>query len=305
MGNQLLRLIVITTISEGESGAKMAAGSELGSANDEAQLGAVLRQHDYQIGQYLGVLFRSRDFYSQANTGSRIKGPVELVVSTYRRLGLEFVPGVPDFNVTTAALGQRLLHPPTVAGWSEGRSWITPSLLFERGNFALDVLFPDIGFVPPDRYPVYTAEVVNVQDRLRQGMSISEATRPSGVAAENTMAASNLLADRDEDFNTRLGSMRGWQMAIERVLPISRKPARLNLTREVANAALRTPREVVEHYLQRFFLVRPDEAVVQAMTAFLREELGTEDVGEALTFAEEPLRKLLHQLLSLPEYQLG
>ena len=275
------------------------------SRDNEAQLGAVLRQHDYHIGQYLGVLFRSRDFYSQANTGSRIKGPVELVVSTYRRLGLDFVPGVPDFNVTTAALGQRLLHPPTVAGWSEGRSWITPSLLFERGNFALDVLFPDIGFVPPDRYPVYTAEVVNVQDRLRQGMSISEATRPSGVAAENTMAASNLLADRDEDFNTRLGSMRGWQMAIERVLPISRKPARLNLTREVANAALRTPREVVEHYLQRFFLVRPDEAVVQAMTAFLREELGTEDVGEALTFAEEPLRKLLHQLLSLPEYQLG
>jgi hypothetical protein len=27
------------------------------------------------------------------------------------------------------------------------------------------------------------------------------------------MAQSNALADRDEAFNTRLGSMRGWQMA--------------------------------------------------------------------------------------------
>ena len=34
------------------------------------------------------------------------------------------------------------------------------------------------------------------------------------------MAESNQLADRDEDFNTRYGSFRGWQMAIQRVKPI-------------------------------------------------------------------------------------
>ena len=37
------------------------------------------------------------------------------------------------------------------------------------------------------------------------------------------------LADRDEEFNTRLASYRGWQMVIERVKPIPRTPARLQL----------------------------------------------------------------------------
>ena len=61
------------------------------------------------------------------------------------------IPGVPDFNSATGALGQQLFSPPTVAGWAGGQSWITPGLLLERGNFARDVLFPDISFLPPDR----------------------------------------------------------------------------------------------------------------------------------------------------------
>ena len=109
-------------------------------------------------------------------------------------MGLKLVPGEPDFNVVTGALGQRLMHPPTVAGWSQGRSWITPSLLFERGNFILDVVSPDLNFVPPDRYPAFTPEVAKVQKRLRSGMSISNATMPTGMIG-TAMAQSNALAD--------------------------------------------------------------------------------------------------------------
>jgi len=271
---------------------------------DEAQLGDVLRSCDYDIGEYLAVLFMSQDFYTTENIGSRIKGPVELVVSTYRQLGLQDIPGVPDFNVVSGALGQRLLHPPTVAGWSEGRSWITPSLMFERSNFVLDSLFPDIGFVPPDRYP-FTGEVVNVQARLRRGMSISAATKPTGVATDGMMSASNMLADRDEDFNTRLGSMRGWQMAIERVKPIVRSTANIRLTARVKDQELGTPRQVVDDFAARFFSVTLDEMTRQVLANYLAEALGTRDVLSALSYAEEPLRKLLHQMLSLPEYQLG
>ena len=198
------------------------------------QLGRLLRQKNYQIADFLQVLLLSEDFYK--TQGARIKGPVELVVSTYKKLGLEQIPGVPDFNQATQAIGQRLMHPPTVAGWSHGRSWITPSLLDERGNFVLDVLFPDMSFVPPDRFPVYTPEVAKVQQRLRQGMSISAATRPTAVQQGGMMAQSNALADRDEDFNTRIGSMRGWQMALERVKPILRAPARVRLSAEVLAA---------------------------------------------------------------------
>ncbi len=273
---------------------------------DEAQLGEALQELEYDIAAYLRLLFLSKDFYAAHNVGTRIKGPVELMVSTYRRLGLQTVPGVPDFNVVSGALGQRLMYPPTVAGWTEGRSWITPSLMFERSNFVLDILFPDIGFVPPDRYPYYTAEIVNVQNRLRQGLSVAQATKPTGVDADiDTMAASNLLADRDEAFNTRLGSMRGWQMALERVKPIPRHTARVDLTGWVVQAECTTPLEVVDLFAQAFFSVAlPDEQKFQ-FAEQLALDLGGTDLGQASSYLEEPLRRLLHSMLSLPEYQLG
>ncbi|NOX51427.1 MAG: DUF1800 domain-containing protein [Gammaproteobacteria bacterium] len=274
------------------------------SVENEAQLGDLFRRSQFDIAKFLQHLFLSEDFYSPRNIGSRIKSPVELLVSTYRSLGLVNIPGTPDFNVASGSLGQRLLHPPTVAGWSQGRSWITPSLLYERSNFVLDVLFPDIGFVPPDRYPSYTSEIVNVQNRLRQGMSVSLATKPTGVDTHN-MAASNLLADRDEAFNTRLGSMRGWQTAIQRVKPIPRDTAQVDLTTLVLKFELSTPRAVVEYFAQRFFVVGLEESTLQDMTLFFAAQIGTQDVLAAQSYLEEPLRKLLHQLLSLPEYQLG
>jgi hypothetical protein len=272
----------------------------------QARLGAFLKGNDYNLAVYLGMLLRSKDFYAPESIGTRIKGPVELVVSTYLKTGLARIPGVPDFNTVTGSLGQRLMHPPTVAGWSQGRSWITPSLLFERGNFVLDMVFPDIAFVPPDRYPGYGGQIVTVHKRLRQGMDITAATKPAGVdGGADMMAASNLLADRDEAFNTRYGSYRGWQMAIERVKPISRHTARLKLTEQVRQAELRTPREVVEYFVDRYFSVAIDEETLAMLAAFFEAELGTNDIESAASYMEEPLRVLLHVILSRPEYQLG
>ncbi len=268
----------------------------------EEQLGQRLRHYNYEIGDFLTELFVSQDFYASA--GEHIKSPVELVVSTYKKMGLTQVPGVPDFNVVTGALGQRLMHPPTVAGWSQGRSWITPSLLFERGNFVLDVVSPDLNFVPPDRFPTFTPEVARVQKRLRSGMSISNATMPTGMMG-TTMAQSNALADRDEAFNTRLGSMRGWQMAIERVRPIPRDFARLQLVKDVQSQALSTPLDVVLYLERRFFEVPLLPVDREELAEFLADALGTADIAAAGSYAEDSLRRLLHAMLSRPEYQLG
>ena len=273
-------------------------------ASLQARLGSQLKALDYNIAAYLEMLFLSRDFYAPASIGTRIKGPVELVVSTYHKAGFSEVPGVPDFNLTTEALGQRLMHPPTVAGWSQGRSWITPSLLFERGNFVLDMVFPDIAFIPPDRYPMYGSPIVTVHKRLKQGMDITNATKPPGK--DNAMmAASNLLADRDEAFNTRYASYRGWQMAIERVKSIPRHTARLNLSQEVMQANLKSPQEVVSYFVERFLSVPLDPETLKMLAAFLEKEIGTNDIEGAQSYLEEPLRVLLHVILSRPEYQLG
>jgi hypothetical protein len=45
-----------------------------------------------------------------------------------------------------------------------------------------------------------------------------------------------MQGDRDEDFNTRLASYHAWRKAIEKVKPIPRVYAQLNLTSMVQQA---------------------------------------------------------------------
>ena len=61
----------------------------------------MLRDNSYKIAPLLETIFLSRDFYSPASVGTQIKSPVLLAISTFRKLGLTEVPGVPDFNVAT------------------------------------------------------------------------------------------------------------------------------------------------------------------------------------------------------------
>src|SRR5205085_2099262 len=239
----------------------------------QEKLGTVLRTNDYRIAPLLETIFSSRDFYSPASVGTQIKSPVQLAISTFKKLGLTEVPGVPDFNVATGTLGQRLFSPPTVAGWSGGRSWMTPGLLLERGNFVRDVLFPDINFIPPDRANP-APDVRVVADKIRAGMDISTATIPDR-GSDGGLAESNMLADRDEDFNTRYGSFRGWQMAIERVKPIPRPTAQIDLTRMVVGAGLKSTADVVDYFTRRFMRVPPATDIRQVMIAFLDHQLGT------------------------------
>jgi hypothetical protein len=268
----------------------------------QKQLGASLRQSRYEIAPLLERIFLSRDFYSPASVGTRIQSPVEIAISTYRKLGLKSVPGVPDFNSETNALGQQLFSPPTVAGWAGGQSWITPGLLLERANFARDILFPSISFLPPDRY-TGGGEIRRVAERIREGMDITAATMDeskTGVRSE-----SNASADRNEDFNTRYGSFRGSQMAIQRVKPIPRETAQIDLTKIVLDAKLKNTDQVVDYLIHRFMRVPPGDAARQKLVAFLTAELGTDDISLARTYLDQPLRLVLHLIMSQPEYQLG
>jgi len=268
----------------------------------QKQLGGLLREAHYEITPFLEKIFLSRDFYSPASVGTQLKGPVQLVVSTYRKLGQKSLPGVPDFNVTTAALGQQLFAPPTVAGWAGGQSWITPGQLLERGNFARDILYPDISFLPPDRF-TGSGEIRRVAERIRQGMDISTATKDDAKTGE--MAESNKNADRDEDFNTRYGSFRGSQLAIQRVKAIPRDTAQIDLSRMVSDAKLQNTTQIVDYFTHRFMRVPPGEDVRQKLIAFLNKDLGTTEVGVAQTYMEDSLRLVLHMIMSQPEYQLA
>jgi len=267
-----------------------------------AALGRTFRDGGYQIKPLLKQIFLSRDFYSTPAYATQIKAPVQLVVSTYRKLGLQSVPTIPDFGRMTASLGQSLFDPPNVAGWAGGRSWITPSTLLQRGNVFREVLFPNVkGFRPPDR--AMSATDMGVGERLARGMDITEATK-EGDAAPGMAAESNMMVDRDEDYNTRYGGYKGYLIAFERTKTIPRRPAPIDLTAMAQAAGADTVDKVVDHFAQRFLsvpLAPKDRAV---LATFLRGKLGTDKVqpGAAL---EDSLRELLYLVLATPEYQLG
>ena len=269
------------------------------------KLGAAFKNEKYEIAPLLTTVFLSRDFYSPPSYGTQIKSPVHLAVSTYRKLGLTEVPGIPDFNAVTESLGQELFHPPNVAGWEGGRSWVTPALLLARGNFAREVLFPDVvNFRAPDQYMPETNRKVAV--KIAQGIEIIEATKEDrGESYGGGMSMFNMMAGADEDYNTRYGSTHGWEEAFRRVKPIPRHTAQLNFTQMVTKAKLETTADVVDYFSDRLLRVPLSTDDRQAMIDFLTRELGTDKIQTALSYVEEPVRLLVHSLMSTPEYQLG
>jgi hypothetical protein len=268
------------------------------SSSVKSGLGRTFRDSGYQLKPLLRQLFLSKDFYSPASAATQIKSPVALVVSTYRKMGLRELPTIPDFGRLTGGLGQTLFDPPNVAGWAGGRTWITPATLFQRGNLFRDVLFPDVkSFRPPDR--TMPATYARVGEQLAKGKNITEATKEGTGDAE-----SNAIADRDEDFNTRYASYRGYVMAYERAKPIPRRIGDINLTAMVAAADAKNVDAVVDHFIRRFLSVPLATKDRSVLVDFLRSKLGASAVqpGEQV---EPALRELLYLVLSTPEYQLG
>ena len=94
------------------------------------------RSSGYEIKSLLRTFFTSEHFYADANRGTRIKGPVELITGVTRSLG---TPARDERALTDAArlMGQDLMEPPSVKGWPGGRTWINTSTFYVRQNVAV------------------------------------------------------------------------------------------------------------------------------------------------------------------------
>ena len=262
-----------------------------------ARLGALLRDNHYEIAPFLRTLFLSEDFYSEPSMGTHIKSPIELIVSTYRKLGVRELPGIPDLYSVSKTLGQVLLYPPTVAGWGQGKSWITPGLLFERANFAREVMFPNIfEFVDPN----FDAgdEIRRVNRNILAGMEITAATLEEG-------ASPSAVAGIQETFNTRYASLMGYQEAARRLKPTPRGAAQFSLTDMVFEGGATTTADAIDRLLLQFLLVPIAPEAREKLVAFLDEQLGTSELEAAKSYLEHPLRVAAHLIMSTPQYQLA
>jgi hypothetical protein len=264
------------------------------------KLGAVLRDGNYEIKPLVTTILSSRDFYSQASYGAHIKGPVEHFVAMLKHLGVEEIPGVPDFNQATISMGQHLLNPPSVAGWAGGKAWITPGLLIARGNIARDVLIPDMTGFEDWNFNAGTDDVLG--RRLREGFDVGAATAVNDP--KNMSTFDRVALERDEQFNTRISGYIGWQQASRKLIPTPRRAAQFDLTRMVLDSGAKTTGEAVDHLMSRMLRVPTAKVTREKFVAFLTQELGTDTINRAVSYLEDPLRMTVHLIMSTPEYQI-
>ncbi len=102
------------------------------------------RASHYDTTTVLRELLLSDAFWSQANRGSLVKSPVDLVVGTVRQFGFSYTDAMP-FVLKSAQLGQNLLVPPNVKGWPGYTDWINATSLLERKRFT-EQLFRSVEF---------------------------------------------------------------------------------------------------------------------------------------------------------------
>jgi uncharacterized protein (DUF1800 family) len=88
----------------------------------------------HDIRQATEAILRSDAFVSDRSRFEHIKSPVEYVVGSVRMM--DATVRERDLVAVLRLLGQEILNPPNVAGWPGGASWINPSTLLTRWNFA-------------------------------------------------------------------------------------------------------------------------------------------------------------------------
>ncbi|WZO96314.1 DUF1800 family protein [Isosphaeraceae bacterium EP7] len=95
---------------------------------------------DVDVARGIRVVLGSRCFHSGGVRGRKVKSPVDFVVGLIRTTGwFRPTPDPITIDVSLTRMGQTLLDPPSVAGWSGGYSWLGAPLLIARANFMAEI----------------------------------------------------------------------------------------------------------------------------------------------------------------------
>ncbi|HKQ74102.1 MAG TPA: DUF1800 domain-containing protein [Blastocatellia bacterium] len=275
-----------------------------------AKLASILRDGNYELKPLLKTIFLSKDFYSPASYATQIKSPVQLVISTYKKLGLTEAPGAPYFPTVTTNLGQSLGNPPNVKGWDGGRSWINPSTMLQRANFARQVFFPEGAptgaetRVIPERYANAIKEAEE-RDKLAALGNQNAASSGQMLMAQGEVMTSAIRINSAPDYDLKVGVYRGYVKAFTRVKEVPPTPAIVSLTAMAKSAGVKTADDAVDYFLLRFLRVAPPDEARTALVEFVKKQWGGPQINYGAATLEKSLRELAHLIMSTPEYQLS
>lgn len=102
----------------------------------------VFKESGYEMRPTLRFIFNSDFFKDESNWFSKVKNPVELVVSISRLVNEYSMtkPSLVQTAIEPGYQGQELINPPSVEGWHTGKEWIDTGSLVRRINYAADKL---------------------------------------------------------------------------------------------------------------------------------------------------------------------
>lgn len=223
-----------------------------------------IRKHQFVLKPALRTLFRSKAFYHPQARGALVKSPVELIVSTARKLGRP----VGDLRAALRAcdaMGQSLLQPPNVKGWDGGPAWINTASLFLRYNYVGGLIFGE-------------------GRGKRRTLSMQERSLLNDEEA--ALRASESMRDMSD------GKSRAGNVGISAFDPI---PWVRTLRLEGAEA-------IVDAVSAHLLAVPLSESKRAAVVRYLQGERGEFSLDQR--DARERLQMTLHLLMSCPEYQL-
>lgn len=255
-----------------------------------AEYAAHLNDSKYELAPFFEKLLLDERFYAADVIGERIAGPVEYMVGSVRRLGVQVPPSL--LWLAAGQLGQRLFDPPNVKGWEGGEAWISTSTLLARGNMAGMLL-----------------GVVKLEDVLKDD-SFDVGDEP-GMMEDGMMGDSMTPkpAAKDEKRGDKKVDLGPELTAMKRMLGTVYYP-RIHLTARVARAGVATDGEIIDFLADELLPIALTVDSRAALVEFLeRERLGLDaDDGRLLAAgvkAEGVLRRLAHLILSLPEAQVS
>ena len=112
-------------------------GDQLPFTDEAVEPVAAMLRKEWSIAAAVGMILRSKLFFSAQAYRAKIKSPVEFCGQIV--LGLEGSPAPTKVAEALGGLGQRLFYPPSVKGWDGGPAWLNAQTVIGRQNLALEL----------------------------------------------------------------------------------------------------------------------------------------------------------------------
>ena len=259
------------------------------SAEVNEDLAAVLRTRSMNSSPCSKRSFSAGTSIRRPRMRDRSRARFSLWCPATRSWGLREAPGVPYLPKTIEQLGQAVGGPPNVAGWpgdkDGGTSWLNPSTLYQRGNVMRHLLQPKSAgrrywqiFPPPNK---------EIAMKIAASGKGGEAMKMMNKGGK-TMSPSAKKMMRNQTASNELGVYNAYVMIHERIKKVPLTGADIDLAKMIQDAGVTTAEGAIDYLELRFLRVRLADSDRAAVTRFLVERLGGDQIHPAGGWLNSP-----------------